>query len=101
MKVYRLRPTAEADLDDIWLYTANTWSTEQAETYVSRLFDMFVLLGTNQGLGQQVDTIMPGYRRFLCDHHLIFYVCADDGQVEIVRILHEEVDIRCHLDEQQ
>ncbi len=101
MKVYRLTPAAEADLDDIWVYTANTWSTEQAGIYVSRLFDTFVLLGTNQDLGQRVDTIMPGYRRFRCGHHLIFYVSVDDGQIEVVRILHEKVDIHRHLDEQQ
>jgi len=76
-------------------------STEQAEAYISNLFDMFVLLGTNQGLGQRVDAVIPGYRRLRCDHHLIFYVSAVDGHVEIVRILHEKVDTLRHLDEQK
>lgn len=100
MKVYRLSPAAEADLDDIWIYTATTWSTEQAEIYISHLFDTFVLLGNNQGLGHPVDSVLSGYRHLRCDHHLIFYVSADDGQIEIVRILHEKVDIHRHLDDQ-
>jgi toxin ParE1/3/4 len=99
MKVYRLSPAAEADLEDIWTYTATTWSTKQADDYVSRLFDTFVLLGRNHSLGRRVNSIMTGYRRFRRDHHLIFYVSADDGQIEIIRILHEKVDVRLHFDE--
>lgn len=30
-------PLAEADLEDIWLYTAQRWSTEQAVTYTTEL----------------------------------------------------------------
>jgi toxin ParE1/3/4 len=101
MRVYRLSPTAEGDLDDIWQYTALNWSATQAEIYVSRLFDTFVVLGNNHSLGQRMDSIMEGYRRFRCGHHLIFYLSADDGQVEVIRILHEKVDIRSHLDDQQ
>jgi toxin ParE1/3/4 len=101
MKVYRLSPAAEADLDDIWNYTTITWSQEQAERYVSRLFDTFIKLGENPGLGRNADWVMPGYRRFRCDHHLIFYVNTNKGQADIVRILHEKVDVRRHLDDKE
>lgn len=101
MKVYRLSPAAEADLDDIWIYTATEWSTRQADIYVSSLFDTLVLLGNNQGLGRSVYTVKAGYRRLRCDHHLILYTAQPGEPVEIVRILHEKVDIRRHLDDQQ
>ena len=32
-KPYRLSPLAEADLEEIWLYTAKSWSMEQADSY--------------------------------------------------------------------
>ena len=31
-KPYRLSPLAEADLEDIWLYTFRNWSMEQADS---------------------------------------------------------------------
>jgi toxin ParE1/3/4 len=101
MKVYRLSPAAEADLDDIWAYTAESWSPEQAEIYVSRLFAAFVKIGQNPGLGQKADWIIPGYRRFRCGHHLIFYVTAGADPANVVRILHEKVDVVRHLREKE
>lgn len=100
MKEYRLRPAAEGDLDDIWRYTATTWSLEQAQQYVSRLFDMFDALAENPARGQRADQVMKGYRRLRCGHHIIFYLKSDTGPIEVVRILHEKVDIRHHLDNQ-
>ncbi len=97
MKLYRLSPAAEADLEDIWQFTALNWSHRQAEDYVSSLFDTFVKLGKNPGLGRRADVVMARYRRFRCGHHLIFYVQADDGRVEVVRVLHEKTDVARHL----
>jgi toxin ParE1/3/4 len=57
-------------------------------------------LGENPNLGQKADWIMPDYRRFRCGHHLIFYVKSDDDRANIVRILHEKVDVRRHLGDQ-
>ena len=34
-KSYRLSPLAEADLEEIWLYTAKHGSMEQADTFVA------------------------------------------------------------------
>ncbi|TWF57267.1 ParE-like toxin of type II ParDE toxin-antitoxin system [Neorhizobium alkalisoli] len=55
MTGYRLSPAAEADLDDIWAYTATNWSRDQANGYVSNLFDMFIVLGDSPDLGQSVE----------------------------------------------
>ena len=32
-RIHRLSPLAEADLEDIWLYTFRQWSLEQADEY--------------------------------------------------------------------
>ncbi len=34
---YLLTPAAQTDLNDIWDYTARTWSSEQASLYVRNL----------------------------------------------------------------
>lgn len=98
MKKYRLSPAAEGDLDDIWNYTAIEWSADQADRYISHLFDAFARLGDHPGIGQLKDDIKPGYRRFKCAHHLVFYVLTDEGPVNIARILHEKSDALRHLD---
>ena len=36
---YQLSPLAEADLEDIWLYTLKHWSLEQADRYHHDLID--------------------------------------------------------------
>ncbi|WP_323122551.1 type II toxin-antitoxin system RelE/ParE family toxin, partial [Burkholderia alba] len=36
-RAVRLTPLAEADLEDIWTYTFEQWSLEQAERYVGDL----------------------------------------------------------------
>lgn len=97
MMTYRLSPAAEADLDDIWIYTVRKWSADQGDSYISSLFDAFAKLGQNPGMGRRVDTLMAGYRQFRCGHHLIFYVEAHEGKIEVIRVLHEKVDALRHL----
>ncbi|MBA4780916.1 MAG: type II toxin-antitoxin system RelE/ParE family toxin [Blastomonas sp.] len=36
------------------------------------------------------------FRKLLCGHHLIFYLVIEDT-VQIIRILHERMDIDRHL----
>lgn len=97
MKRYRLSPAAESDLEDIWAYTAQNWSNEQAHRYVGDLFVTFIKLAANPGLGQQVELLLPGYRRLRSGHHLIFYVHAEDGFIDVMRVLHEKSDVPRHL----
>jgi toxin ParE1/3/4 len=97
MKGYRLRPAAEVDLDNIWNYTAITWSADQAERNVSGLFDAFASIADNPALGARVDLLREGYRRFKRGHHLIFCVIASGGEVEVIRALHESSDLPQHL----
>ncbi|WP_369984046.1 type II toxin-antitoxin system RelE/ParE family toxin [Sinorhizobium fredii] len=40
----RLTPRARADLEDIWQYTAETWSVEQADRYIESLSGTFEAL---------------------------------------------------------
>lgn len=38
---YRLTPAAKRDLEDIWLYTMQNWSIQQADRYIDILDDTF------------------------------------------------------------
>jgi len=38
---YLLTPAAQGDLEEIWLYTAHTWSPQQAERHTDALEETF------------------------------------------------------------
>lgn len=96
-----LRPTAKSDLRDITRYTREHWSDDQAEFYLDQILDMIEQIGDHPFSGQHLVDIREGYRRRAVGHHHVLYAIMADGSVEIARILHEKLDIRRHLDEQQ
>jgi toxin ParE1/3/4 len=88
---------AEQDLLDIWLYTFRTWGEVQADRYLDELGQGIRLLAANPSLGSDYGHISGGYRRFSINYHRVFYRFFNDS-VEIVRVLHESMDIDTHLE---
>lgn len=88
----RFRQTAERDLRDIGLYTAEHWSQAQAEIYLGQLLDVIEQISVHPSSGHDVGWLRPGYRRRRAGSHLIFYVLTTDGDIEIARVLHERAD---------
>jgi toxin ParE1/3/4 len=68
---YRLTPRAERDLEDIWTYTSEQWSAEQAEKYVAALLDAMELIADKPSLGRSADSVRPGYLRRNVAAHVI------------------------------
>jgi toxin ParE1/3/4 len=89
---YRLRPRAIADLDEIWDYTASTWSEAQAERYVLGLRDALAVLKDHPELGRGRNDLHPGLRVSNYSKHLIFYLREEWG-IDVVRVLHGSQDI--------
>jgi toxin ParE1/3/4 len=57
---YRLRPRVVADLDEIWDYTASTWSEARAERYLLGLRDALAVLKAQPELGRALNDLHPG-----------------------------------------
>ena len=91
-----LRPRAQRDLEEIWAYTARTWSPGQAETYIRQIQHGCGIIADDPRLGRPCDDIRAGYRKFKSGSHFLFYRPINDG-VEIVRILHSSMDFNQHL----
>ncbi len=49
---YVLSPMAEADLEEIWVYTAQEWSAAQAEIYTNDIIDAFEGIATGKKAGR-------------------------------------------------
>jgi toxin ParE1/3/4 len=98
MPRFRLTERAKADLRAIGRYTQATWGRAQRNSYLARLDASFHLLAQEPHRGLACDDIRPGYYKYHVGRHLIFYRVSPEG-VEIIRILHDRMDIEAHLDD--
>lgn len=89
-------PAARSDLSSIWDFTAERWDAAQADTYVHELVAAAQRVAEQPQRGHPADHIRPGYRRYSIGSHLLFFLVAE-GEVTIVRILHQRMDPTRHL----
>jgi len=83
---------AVSDLDEIWLYTIEKWSIEQADRYYNLIFDEINYTCKNINAGKSMEHVRKGYRASKVKSHLIFYRVINNT-IEVIRILHERMDI--------
>ena len=93
---YRLLPRARADLEEIWRYSFETWSMEQADDYISRLVEAFEAVADGSRIGRPADHIREGYLSLPVGSHLVFYRTVS-AEIQIVRVLHQRMDFQRHL----
>lgn len=83
---YRLVPAAEADLEDIWLYTARNWSPDQADRYIDGLEAAFGTLAAMPEIARERGEFDPPVRVHPSAQHVIVYR-IDGGHPVILRVL--------------
>jgi toxin ParE1/3/4 len=96
---YRISEKAIDDLEKIWLYTFKKWSLEQADRYHHLIINEIEFITTNIDVCRKMDFVRPGYRMSKVKSHLIFFKKAEDDIIEIIRILHQNMDIENRLKE--
>ena len=96
---YRISAQAIIDLEEIWFYTLDNWSIEQADRYYKAIISEIEYVTKHFDSGKSITKIRTGYRSSKVNLHIVFYKKANDGIVEIVRILHERMDIKHKLEE--
>lgn len=82
----RLTPRAEADLEDIWTYTADTWGAAQAERYVDDLLATFWTLCDMPGMARDRTEVFPPVRLHPTGRHVVIYREAGEA-LEVIRVL--------------
>ena len=92
---YRVSPLAEADLEEIWLYTFKHWSLEQADTYHNLIVAAFAELAAGTKTGRRVE-VREGYFKYAVGAHFVYYR-QSDAALTIVRVLHQRMDSQRHL----
>jgi toxin ParE1/3/4 len=116
MARFRLARPAQFDLANILATSAERWGTEGQQRYAAVLADaMRQVADEPEGpLTRKRTELRSGIRSFHVRYarrsadtakvrkpvHVLYYRVAQEGVIEIVRVLHEKMDPSRHLDEQ-
>ncbi len=89
-------PRAQADIDDIWDYTAEHWGERQAAVYLDLIKAAVNAVAMDPGVGRNCDQVRPGLRRYQAGSHVVFYR-ALATTIVVARVLHQRMDVGRHL----
>jgi len=93
MPRFSLTEAAKSDLKNIARFTQKRWGREQRNHYLKTLDDCFHQLSKNPNMGKVCGEIRPGYYKFPAGSHVVYYRSKLNKYIEIVRVLHENMDV--------
>jgi toxin ParE1/3/4 len=96
MRKIPLSARAEIDLIEIWVYTFEERDEAQADKYQAALNAAIDSLAINAYRGVQRSNVRDGYRALFVNRYAIYYTVTPTG-VEVVRVLHGQMDAEAHL----
>ncbi len=95
---YVLTNRAVEDLAEIWNYTYEVWSEDQANKYYEYLIEMCCEIAINPSLGRSYNEVKDEILGFRMNQHIIFYRLINSDVIEVIRILHGKMDLKSRLD---
>ena len=99
MSEYIISEKALEDINNIWIYTAENWSFEQADRYYNAIIDEIEFIVQKFELASDFGKIRKSYKYSKVKSHLIFFKKNISNEIEVVRVLHERMDIENRLNE--
>lgn len=97
---HKVHPRALASIKAIWRHTARQWGEEQADAYVRGLYEEINAIAEKRALWRQVpDEHAPGVYCIRHAHHFVFFRELSGGQLGVIAVLHERMDIPNRLKE--
>lgn len=99
MARYKFTNKAVADLTQIWNYIFNKWSENQADTYYHMLLENCKEFVRNPNFGEKYSEVAQNLLGFNAGRHIIFYRRIQDNEIEITRIMHEQMDLKNRIQE--
>lgn len=97
MPNYKLSKKAEIDLRNIWKYIADNWSLKQGNDYLNLIFEKINILSENPSQGKIYSSVRKDYLGSSVKSHIVFYKQKDNSGIEIIRILHQRMDLKTRL----
>ena len=99
----RLKPTRAArdDPRDIYAYTYAEWGEQQADSYLDGLKQAMDRVAKDLATIRPLQSKHPNMLKLKQGRHLIVLQETDDGQILVVRVPHDSMDIDAHLGDSQ
>ena len=97
MSEYVISEKAVEDINNIWIYTAENWSVAQADRYYNLIYDEIEYIVNNFDMARDFGKIRKSYKCSKVKSHLIFFKKDKMNEIEVVRVLHERMDIEIRL----
>ncbi len=97
MAKYYFTRRALNDLIEIWDYTVEEWSKNQAEKYYNLIIASCLDLANNPKLGKSYEMLSLSVLGYKCGEHIIFYREISKNEIEIERVLHGMMDLKSKL----
>ncbi len=97
MSSFTLTQSAKADLRSIARFTEKRWGLRQRNIYIKQFDDAFHILTETPAIGQNCDYIKEKYLKFPQGSHIIFYTVTIQLNIEIIRILHKNMDVNSNF----
>lgn len=99
MAEYVLTKKAVEDLTNIWNFTFDKWSESQADKYYTFLLTTCQDIADHPDLGKDYSEILVKLKGLKSNRHIIFYRQTSGSSIEIIRILHERMDLKNRIAE--
>ena len=99
MAEYIISEKALEDLNNIWIYTAENWSVEQANRYYNLIVDEIEYVSENFEVAKNFEDVRKNYKYSKVKSHLVFYKKTLNTEMEVVRILHERMDTKNRIND--
>jgi len=97
MSAFTLTQRAKSDLKSIGKFTEGRWGRAQRNIYIKQFDEAFHMLAESPSIGKNCDFIKAGYHKFPQGSHIIFYKMVSNRTLEIIRILHKNMDVTSRL----
>ena len=85
------------DLIEIWDYTVENWSENQAEKYYNLIVASCIDLDNNPQLGKSYNIVSQNLLGYKCGEHIIFFQEIVKNEIEIARVLHGMMDLKSKI----
>lgn len=96
MGEYQLSGKANKDLERIYEYAIQQFGEKIADEYFLSLRDCLLQLADSPKLGRDCCDIVPGYFRFECGPHSIFYKMGKKSII-LMRVIHQSMYPDIHM----
>lgn len=97
---FKISVEAKNDIEKIWLYTFPNWLKEQADRYFDLIMNDIEYIAENPNYGEDFSHIKKGYFRTRIKSHFIFYkLNKKQNEVQIIRVLHQRMNIESRLND--